>query len=123
MHLIKENDVYKRESEKRFDQEEIITFKYFSKPELKVFKRHNYDWYIAIALEKADKVKEDRHLLTADLLIEYRWAIREGFNHMLDSNLKNRYDEPRNRNTVNGIKSYIANIKKKSDAEMAELNV
>ena len=69
---------------------------------------------MTIALEKSDKVKEDRHLLTADLLIEYRWAIREGYNHMLDPNLRNQYDEPRNRNTVQGIKNYIAKIEKLS---------
>lgn len=122
MFLIKENDVYKRESEEQFSKEVTITFKHFSKPELQVFKQHDYDWYMTIALEKSDKVKDDRHLLTADLLISYRYAIREGYNHQLDPNLRNRYDEPRNHNTVQGIKNYIAKIQKLSDAEMAEFN-
>jgi len=122
MVLIKENDVYKCESEEQYSKEETITFKQFSKPELQVFKQHDYDWYMTIALEKSDKVKDERHLLTADLLILYRYAIREGYNHQLDPNLRNRYDEPRNRNTVQGIKNYIAKIQKLSDAEMAEFN-
>lgn len=122
MFLIKENDVYKREREQQFSGEETITFKHFSKPELQAYKQHDYDWYMVIALEKSDKVKDERHLLTADLLISYRWAIREGYNHQLDPNLRNRYDEPRNRNTVQGIKNYIDKIQKLSDAEMAEYN-
>lgn len=69
---------------------------------------------MSVALEKSDKVTEDRHLLTADLLISYRNAIREGYNHQLDPNLRNRYDEPRNRNTVQGIKNYIDKIQKLS---------
>lgn len=118
MILVKENDVYKREIKVEFTNEETITFKRFSKPELEVYQQHDYDWYMSIALEKSDKVKEDRHLLTADLLISYRWAIREGYNHQLDSNLRNRYDEPRNQNTIKGIKGYIAKIQKASDEEM-----
>lgn len=118
MILVKENDVYKREIKVEFTNEETITFKRFSKPELEVYQQHDYDWYMSIALEKSDKVKEDRHLLTADLLISYRWAIREGYNHQLDSNLRNRYDEPRNQNTIKGIKGYIAEIQKASDEEM-----
>lgn len=122
MYLIKENDVYKRESEQQFSKEETITFKRFSKQEFQVYNQRDYDWYMVIALEKSDKVKDERHLLTADLLISYRWAIREGFNHMLDPNLRNWYDEPRNRNTVQGIKNYIAKIQKLSDAEMVQYN-
>lgn len=118
MFLVKENDVYKRERKVEFAKEETITFKTFSKPELEVYQQKDYDWYMVIALEKSDKVKEDRTQLTADLIISYRWAIREGFNHQLDPNLKNRYDEPRNRNTIKGIKSYIDNIKKKQDAQI-----
>lgn len=117
MILVKENDVYKRESKDQFTNEETITFKHFSKPELEVYQQKDYDWYMSIALEKSDKVKEDRHLLTADLLISYRWAIREGFNHQLDSNLRNNYDEPRNQNTIKGIRGYIAKIQKASDDE------
>lgn len=118
MILVKENDVYKRERKVEFTNEETITFKHFSEPELEVYQQWEYDWYMSVALEKSDKVKEDRHLLTADLLISYRWAIREGYNHQLDPNLRNRYDEPRNQNTIKGIKGYIAKIQKASDEEM-----
>ena len=111
MFLVKENDVYKRETKERFALEETITLK---NPNPTTYEKRDYDWYMIIALEKSDKVKEDRNLLTADLLMEYRWAIREGYNHCLDPNLRNRFDEPRNRNTIQGIKNYIAKIVKLS---------
>ena len=77
----------------------------------------DYDWYMIVALEKADKVAIDRHLLTSELLLQYRWAIREGYSHQLDSKLKNRWDYPANRNTIEGIKGYIEKIKKLSEVE------
>jgi len=109
MILVKENDVYKRERKVEFTLEETITFK---NPELRIYKQYEYDWYMSVALEKSDKVKLDRHLLTSDLLISYRMAIREGYQHALDPNLQSKYDEPRNRNTVQGIKNYIERINK-----------
>jgi len=102
--VIKENEVYKRERETRFTLVEKITFKL---PEEKVYEKPEYDWYMTVALEKADKVTEDRHLLTGDLIIAYRNAIREGYQHTLDPHLRNEYDYPRNRNTIKGIQSYI----------------
>lgn len=118
MILVKENDVYRREREVEFTNEETITFLL---PEPQVYQKHEYDWYMTVALEKSDLVKEDRHLLAAELLIGYRWAIREGFNHCLDKGLKNSYGYPKNRNTVKGIQGYIDRIKKASDAEMEEM--
>jgi hypothetical protein len=115
MILVKENDVYKRERKVMFTNEETITFKL---PKPYVYEKPEYDWYMAVALEKSDLVTKDRHLLTSDLLIEYRWAIREGYNHGLDSALQRHYDYPRNRNTVKGIQGYINKIKKASDDEM-----
>ena len=97
---------------------ETITFNY---PEKSVFVRSDYDWYLVVALEKADQVKNDRHLLTRELLLSYRWAIREGYNHQLDSALKKRYDFPRNRNTIKGIRGYIERIEKASEEEMKNL--
>lgn len=117
MHLIKENDVYKRESDKMFSRTETITFK---QPETKVFEKADYDWYIIVALEKSDLVKVDRHLLTSELLLEYRWAIREAHNHLLDHAMVKEVSHPRNKNTVAGIKGYIEKIKLASDREMAE---
>lgn len=87
MILVKENDVYIRQRKVEFTNEETITFKRFSKQELEVYEQKDYDWYMSVALEKSDKVTEDRHLLTADLLISYRYAIREGYNHCLDPHL------------------------------------
>lgn len=118
MYLVKENDVYRRFREKEYSLKESIEFLH---PDLKVYEKHESDWYMAVALEKSDLVKEDRHLLTHDLLVFYRWAIREGFNHQLDPLLRNPYEYPRNRNTVKGIQGYIDRIKKASDAEMEEI--
>lgn len=109
-----ENDFVIRESENLLTDEEKITFKH----QPKTFIKHDYDWYIIVAIEKADKVKTDRHLLTSELLLQYRWAIREGYNHQLDPNLENRFDYPRNQNTIKGIEGYIDLIKKRSDEEM-----
>lgn len=107
MITVKENEVYKRERKIQFTNEEIITFKI---PTECVYEKADYDWYMTVALEKIDKVTADRHLLTAELIIGYRNAIREGYQHQLDVNLRNSYDYPRNRNTVNGIAGYIAKI-------------
>lgn len=112
MILVKENDVYKREREVQFTNKETITFK---QPAPQVYPKHETDWYMTVALEKSDMVKEDRHLLTAELLLSYRYAIREGYNHELDPHLRNPYSYPRNRNTIKGIQGYIDLIKKKSE--------
>lgn len=109
MITVVENDVYKRERETRFTLIETITFK---QPQPVVYQKAEYDWYMTVALEKVDKVTKDRHLLTAELILNYRWAIREGYNHQLDSALRKQYDYPRNQNTVKGIQGYIERIKK-----------
>lgn len=119
MYLVKENEVYKREREVEFTNKETITLK---QPKPVVYEKAEYDWYMTVALEKVDKVTQDRHLLTADLILGYRWAIREGYNHQLDTTLRNQYDYPRNQNTVKGIQGYVDRIKKASDAEMASIN-
>ncbi len=111
MKTTKENDVYKVECKSILSLESTITFKY---PEPSTYIRHEYDWYMSVALEKSDKVKENRNQLTRSLLLSYRWAIREGFNHMLDPNLRDSFDHPRNRNTIQGIKNYIKKIEEKS---------
>jgi hypothetical protein len=113
MYLVKENDVYKREREVECTNRETITFKH---PEPKVYNKHESDWYMQVALEKSDMVNENRHLLTHDLLVSYRWAIREGYNHELDKTLTNQYGHPRNRNTIRGIQGYIDRIEKASNA-------
>lgn len=117
MILVKENEVYKRERKTEFTLVETITFK---QPVPLVYEKEEYDWYMTVALEKVDKVTRDRHLLTSELILQYRWAIREGYQHGLDSSLRNRYDHPRNQNTVQGIQGYVARIKKASDAEMKQ---
>lgn len=115
MITVKENEVYKRERTIQYTLRETITFKL---PKPQVYEKHEYDWYMQIALEKTDMVKVDRHELTAELIIAYRYAIREGYNHELDPHLKNQYSFPRNRNTIQGIKSYIAVIERKQNERM-----
>lgn len=111
MITVKENDVYVRQREVEFSNAELVTFKL---PEQSTFEKHAYDWYLTVALEKSDKVVNDRHLLTRDLLLAYRWAIREGYQHGLDPSLRKEYDYPKNHNTINGILGYIEKIKKLS---------
>lgn len=120
MYLVKENEVYKREREVEFTNKETITLK---QPKPVVYHKAEYDWYMTVALEKVDKVTQDRHLLTAELILGYRWAIREGYNHQLDAALRNQYDYPRNQNTVKGIQGYVDRIKKASDAEMRSMGI
>jgi hypothetical protein len=75
-----------------------------------VHERTYNDWYIAVAVAKLDRIRENRHRITPDLLLRYRSAIREAYNHMLDDAIRNPYDEPRNRNTVEGVEGYIKRI-------------
>lgn len=117
MILVKENEVYKRERKTEFTLVETITFK---QPVPLVYEKEEYDWYMTVALEKVDKVTRDRHLLTCQLILSYRRAIREGYQHGLDSALRNRYDYPRNHNTVKGIQDYVDRIRKAYDAEMKQ---
>lgn len=114
MITVKENEVYKREREHEFSKKETITFKI---PHEFNYIIADYDWYMCVALEKSDLIKEDRHLLTGELLINYRCAIREGFNHELDPALKKAYDFPRNKNTVQGIQKYIEKIQKAQEKQ------
>ena len=109
----RETDFYTLTSEKLASDEATITFKHPSGSA--PFPRYKHDWYIIVALEKADKVIVDRHLLTRELILNYRWAIREGYQHQFDPALRREYDYPRNRNTIAGIQSYIERIKKASE--------
>jgi hypothetical protein len=98
-----------------FTGKEKITFKHGKDTEI-IYEKESYDWYIIVAIEKCDLIKEDRHLITRELVLSYRWAIREGYNHQLDRSLQNAFDRPRNRNTIKGVKGYIELIEKKSKA-------
>jgi hypothetical protein len=68
---------------------------------------HYDDWSMIVALEKASKVKKEKHLLTADLVYSYALAIEKGFELNLDKNLKNKWDYPLNKNSIDGIRQYI----------------
>ena len=72
------------------------------------------DWYMIVAISKLNNITADRHLITPELVLHYRWAIREGYNHQLDPRLRNAYDNPNNRNTIAGVKGYIEKILKAS---------
>lgn len=76
------------------------------------------DWYVAIALEKLKLITSGTELINYSLVMSYRWAIREGYNHQLDSALQNPYDRPRHRNTIIGVLSYIKRIERASAEEM-----
>lgn len=111
------NDFCIRKSENRIKGEETISFLIDNI----IYKKHDYDWYMTVAIEKADKVKNDRHLLTGKLLIAYRHAIREAYNHNLDKSMHQKWAHPNNRNTIKGIKDFIDRIntrKAKQDEEI-----
>lgn len=109
MILVFENDAYTRERETEFTLEETIKFKHIPL----TYHKHDYDWYMTVALEKSNLVVVNRELLTSELLIQYRHAIREGYNHDLDKSLRKPYDYPNNRNSIEGIKKYIERISKR----------
>jgi hypothetical protein len=100
---------------------------FFIRDESGKFKRYptddypRMDWYLVVAIEKCDKIKDNRQFINYELIGSYRLAIREGYNHQLDPNLKKEFDYPRNQNTILGVESYIALIKQRSDKEMKEL--
>lgn len=68
------------------------------------------DWYMIVAIEKGNKVKKQRELLTAYLFYSYAFAIEKAFSNNLDSNLRQKWDLPSNTDTIYGIKKYINKI-------------
>ncbi|MDM1502283.1 hypothetical protein HX071_08700 [Myroides marinus] len=109
-----ENDFYIKEWNRLTGEGKII----FKHPKEQEYQLHSYDWYMIVALEKATQVTQDRSKLTYSLLVKYRNAIREGYNHELDPFLKNRFDYPRNQNTISGIEKYIERIFKKQTSHL-----
>ena len=75
--------------------------------------------YMVVALGKLHKLSpEEKAQIDKDLVNNFWWAIREGYNHMLDPNLKREYDTPRIKNTINAVRLYIDKIVKSSKEEM-----
>lgn len=83
------------------------------KGETKTYEADGWDWYIHVAIEKCKKLKEDRDQLTFELIMAYRSAIREAYQHDLDPAVRCKWDHPRNRNNIKGIKSFIQKIESK----------
>jgi hypothetical protein len=111
---VKETDFYTAEWEiLQPEKGRLIRFKH----EPREYQAQQYDWYMLVALEKAELVKTDRHLLTSSLLIGYRHAIREAYNHDLEGPMK-QWQHPRNQNSIEGIRSYIKRIGEKSQARI-----
>jgi hypothetical protein len=54
---------------------------------------------------------------------EFTKAVLEkvAFNHSLDTSLRNPYDEPRNRNTIEGVRGYVKKIAATSENSLAPL--
>ncbi len=111
---VKETDFYTAEWEILQPQKgRLIKFKH----EAREYQAARHDWYMLVALEKAELVKSDRHLLTSSLLIQYRNAIREAYNHDLEGPMK-QWQHPKNHNSIEGIRSYIRRIGEKSKARV-----
>lgn len=78
--------------------------------------------YMVVALEKLQKLSpEEKAQIDKELVNNFWWAIREGYNHMLDPNLRREYDTPRIKNTLNAVRLYIDKIVKASKEEMKVL--
>lgn len=105
-----------RKSENRKTGIETITFLIDDR----VYKKLEYDWYMIVAIEKADKVKKDRHLLTGKLIIAYKHAIRVAYNHNLDKSLAQKWWHPKNKDTITGIQGYIDIIKQKMEEQQKQ---
>ena len=68
-------------------------------------------------LEKFQKFPpEEIRLIDKKLVYDFWWAIREGYNHMLDPALKQAYDCPRIQNTVKAVQAYVKRICERSEA-------
>lgn len=93
---------------------------YLKNPTSREFEVLTYSrWYMTIAFEKLRKLdRSEQSQITKELVYSFRWAIREGYNHQLDPNLRNPYDTPRIRNTIKAVKAYIERIDKASKKEM-----
>lgn len=73
-------------------------------------------WYMVTAFEKLRKLPPDEiRLIDKTLVNDFWYAIREGYNHMLDPALRSPYDCPRIRNTLNAVRAYIKRIAEKSN--------
>lgn len=73
-------------------------------------------WYMSIALEKLSRLDaSEKLLITKELVYGFWYAIREGYNHMLDPALRNPYDCPRIRNTLSAVRAYIKRIADKNN--------
>lgn len=79
------------------------------------FKQLQYGrWYMGAALGKLKKISaNEKHLIDEELVNGFWYAIREGYNHQLDPNLKREYDTPRIQNTIKAVKAYIDRIAQK----------
>lgn len=87
------------------------------------FKRLPYGrWYMSTALEKLQKIPaNEKHLITEELVNGFWYAIREGYNHMLDPNLRNEYDTPRIRNSIKAVQAYIKRIEEKGKERVRKI--
>lgn len=83
-----------------------------------VFERLHYTyWYMITVFEKLRKFPpEEIQQVDQKLVYDFWWAVREGYNHRLDPNLKQSYDCPRIRNTVKAVRAYVKRICEKSEA-------
>lgn len=111
-----------------FDFYSVVYYSFLSRepvfflkdPQSGLFKKLQYGrWYMCTALEKLQKIPaNEKHLITEALVNGFWYAIREGYNHMLDPNLRNEYDTPRIQNNIKAVQSYIKRIAEKGQKRM-----
>lgn len=92
-------------------------------PETNGFNRLiNGYWYMVTALEKLRKIPvHERPLITKELVNRFWYAIREGYNHRLDPNLRRQYDTPRIQNNIKAVQAYIKRIADKEEERMRQI--
>lgn len=98
-----------------YKEESHLPVFFLKNPDTGEFKQLSYGrWYMVVVMEKLQKIPANEwHLITEDIVNGFWYAIREGYNHMLDPNLKREYDTPRIKNSIGAVKSYMKRIEEK----------
>lgn len=83
---------------------------------------HYTHWYMVTVFEKLRQFPASEiQLIDQKLVNDFWWAVREGYNHMLDPALRNPYDCPRIRNTIKAVQAYVKRICERSEARDKEI--
>ena len=95
-----------------YKEESHLPVFFLKNPDTGEFKQLSYGrWYMVTVVEKLQKIPaNEKHLITEELVNGFWHAILEGYNHMLDPNLRQEYDTPRIQNNIKAVNAYIKRI-------------